>query len=58
LIADLPGRRAQDLSDAVGLEKAAFKIEVRRLKELGLTESLETGYRISPRGKRLLDTFR
>jgi ribosomal protein S19E (S16A) len=28
---------------------------VRKLKELGLTESLEVGYRLSPRGRALLD---
>lgn len=28
-----------------------FKARVRRLKELGLTESLEVGYRLSPRGR-------
>lgn len=27
---------------------------VRQLKELGLTESLEVGYRLSPRGRALL----
>ena len=28
-----------------------FKRNVRKLKELGLTESLEVGYRLSPRGE-------
>ncbi|MFC5749000.1 hypothetical protein [Actinomadura rugatobispora] len=28
--------------------------DVRRLKELGLTESLPTGYRLSPRGRAVL----
>jgi hypothetical protein len=28
---------------------------VRKLKELGLTESLAVGYRLSPRGRRVLD---
>ena len=32
----------------------SFKRDVRRLKELGLTESLEVGYRLSPRGRALL----
>jgi len=27
---------------------------VRKLKELGLTESLERGYRLSPRGRAVL----
>lgn len=32
-----------------------FKQDVRKLKELGLTESLEIGYRLSPRGKSVID---
>ena len=32
----------------------AFKINVRKLKEMGLTESLDIGYRLSPRGEALL----
>ena len=31
-----------------------FKRDVRKLKELGLTESLEIGYRLSPRGRAIL----
>jgi hypothetical protein len=31
---------------------------VRKLKALGLTESLDVGYRISPRGQALLDALR
>jgi hypothetical protein len=31
---------------------------VRKLKELGLTESLEVGYRLSPRGQVVLDAAR
>ena len=45
-----PGRRAGDLCQLVGLEKLPFKTNVRKLKALGLTESLEIGYRLSPRG--------
>ncbi len=54
LIADHPGRRAQELAEIIGMEKAVFKTEIRRLKELGLTESLDVGYRLSPRGLRFL----
>ena len=39
-------------------EKKPFKISVRKLKGLGLTESLETGYRLSRRGRALLDGWR
>jgi hypothetical protein len=51
LIADRPATRAADLAAELGREKAAFKADVRKLKELGLTESLEVGYRLSPRGR-------
>lgn len=56
LIADHPGVRAAELATLRGLETLAFKRSVRRLKELGLTESLETGYRLSPRGRALLES--
>jgi hypothetical protein len=54
LIARKPATAAQELADELGLEKAPFKQSVRKLKELGLTESLEVGYRLSPRGKAVL----
>lgn len=54
LIAAHPGRRAAELAEAMGLETQAFKTRIRKLKGLGLTESLETGYRLSPRGRALL----
>ena len=50
-----PARRAPDLAAELGRETAPFKRDVRKLKELGLTESLEIGYRISPRGAALLE---
>jgi hypothetical protein len=46
-----PGVRAADLAARLGLETALFKRRVCSLKELGLTESLEVGYRLSPRGR-------
>ncbi|MXZ88451.1 MAG: hypothetical protein F4Z07_06315 [Dehalococcoidia bacterium] len=51
LIADSPGTRAPDLAASLGRETQPFKRDVRKLKELGLTESLEIGYRLSPRGR-------
>jgi len=54
LIADRPGVRAPDLAATEGLQTSPFKANVRKLKELGLTESLEVGYRLSPRGRVLL----
>ena len=53
LVAAHPGRRAGDLAPMAGLETRAFKVRMRRLKALGLTISLETGYRLSPRGEAL-----
>ena len=55
LIAANPARRAPELAAELGRETAPFKRDVRKLKELGLTESLEIGYRISPRGSAVLD---
>ena len=54
-IAEQPGVRAPDLAAGYGLETHAFKLRVRRLKELGLTESLRIGYRLSPRGEAFLN---
>jgi hypothetical protein len=54
MIADQPGVRAPDLAASVGRETKPFKIDVRKLKELGLTESLPVGYRLSPRGRAYL----
>jgi hypothetical protein len=57
-IADRPGVRAPDLAESFGMETRPFKLRVRRLKELGLTESLRIGYRLSPRGEMLLRELR
>jgi hypothetical protein len=46
------------LAAEVGLDRPVFKLNIRKLKELGLTESLEVGYRLSPRGARLLAHLR
>lgn len=50
-IAARPGTRAGDLAALLGRERDPFKIDVRKLKNLGLTLSLEVGYRLSPRGE-------
>jgi hypothetical protein len=55
-IADHPGRRAPDLAASFGRETAPFKRDVRKLKELGLTISLEIGYELSPRGQLTLSS--
>jgi DNA-binding Lrp family transcriptional regulator len=43
-----------ELSERIGLERAEFKNRVRKLKALGLTLSLDVGYRLSPRGEAVL----
>jgi hypothetical protein len=53
-IADGPGVRAADLAAGFGRDRDPFKLDVRKLKELGLTESLRPGYRLSPRGRAVL----
>ncbi|MGC6488974.1 MAG: hypothetical protein ACON4Z_15100 [Planctomycetota bacterium] len=53
-IAARPAVRAGDLADAAGMARKDFKARVRKLKALGLTESLAIGYRLSPRGEAVL----
>ena len=54
LIADQPAIVSRVLAPQVGCDVPAFKRRARQLKELGLTESLEVGYRLSPRGEQVL----
>jgi hypothetical protein len=54
LIRDRPATRAADLAVQAGMERAPFKENVRKLKRLGLTISLEKGYRLSSRGEAFL----
>ena len=58
LIARRPGTLAAEIAASIGRERAPFHADVRKLKELGLTESLEVGYRLSPRGRAFLDRAR
>ena len=53
-IADRPGVVSTVLAEAAGHQRLSYKTRVRRLKALGLTESLEVGYRLSPRGRAFL----
>jgi hypothetical protein len=53
----LPGVVSTELAAEAGQERRTYKLRVRRLKTLGLTESLERGYRLSPRGQAYLNTF-
>ncbi|MFN3600944.1 MAG: hypothetical protein ACK4UY_06085 [Dietzia sp.] len=56
LIEEHPGRPAEMLRGDVDgdMDKAAFKRNVRKLKDLGLTRSLPEGYELSPRGSAYL----
>jgi hypothetical protein len=54
LIRDNPGTLAAELAQQCGRERLDFKADVRKLKALGLTESLRVGYRLSPRGRAVL----
>lgn len=55
LIAAHPGRPAAELATDLGMEKLVAKRRIRALKELGLTESLVVGYRLSPRGEAFIN---
>lgn len=56
LIDRRPAVRAPELAQSLGRDTPTFKRDVRKLKEKGLTESLDIGYRLSPRGEAVLDS--
>jgi hypothetical protein len=58
LIEARPEELAETIAASIGREKLPFKADIRRLKELGLTESLRPGYRLSPRGRAVLRHLR
>ena len=49
-----PGVLAAKLARSLGRPRDEFKRDVRKLKTLGLTFSLEIGYRLTPKGEALL----
>lgn len=51
LIETRPHERAPNLAKDFGMETAPFKLNVRKLKNLGLTLSFNPGYSLSPRGE-------
>jgi hypothetical protein len=57
LVARRPGVVSHELAASVGVETVLFKRRMRALKALGLTDSLEVGYRISPRGRDVLSAW-
>lgn len=54
LIGRRPQVRAPDLAAELGRERDPFKVDVRKLKALGLTISHPVGHEISPRGRAYL----
>jgi len=57
-IADHPATVSTALAATLGWDRQDFKLHVRRLKQLGLTISLDVGYRLSPRGEAYLRHIR
>jgi DNA-binding IclR family transcriptional regulator len=57
-IAAQPGVVSTSLAAQLDMPRPELKLRVRKLKALGLTESLEVGYRISPRGRSVLASTR
>jgi hypothetical protein len=55
LIATHPGVVSTSLAETLRRERFALKTDIRKLKRLGLTLSLEVGYELSPRGQAYLD---
>ena len=58
LIGRRPATVSTDLAAELGRDRPSFKLDVRKLKALGLTISLERGYRLSPRGEAYLRQIR
>lgn len=57
VIQSMPATYSGLLANYLGISQADFKPWVRKLKALGLTESLEVGYRLSPRGEKVLEAI-
>lgn len=55
LIGEQAGVSAQQLAEVLGVQTSKLKSNIRRLKALGLTESLPVGYQLSPRGQAWLN---
>lgn len=57
-IQESPKLKAADLALKIGKEKEWLKLNIRKLKNLGLTVSHNTGYTISPRGAVFLQKYK
>jgi hypothetical protein len=58
IIEQHPRIAASKLAAKLDRETRPFKIDVRKLKKLGLTQSFEVGYEIAPRGRAYLDAIK
>lgn len=58
LIESTPRVAASKLAAKMGQETLPFKARVVKLKKLGLTQSFEVGYEISPRGRAYMERSR
>ncbi len=56
-IRDHPGVISTELAALLQRELQPMKTDIRKLKALGLTESLGVGYRLSPRGRAYLESL-
>lgn len=56
LIKKHPRVAASQLAKKLGRDETEpFKVDVRKIKKLGLTQSFEVGYEVSPRGEKYLE---
>lgn len=55
LVAEHPGLSSAKMAQKLGRDQAALKRDMRKLKQLGLTISLETGYELSSKGASYLE---
>lgn len=58
VIQDMPETYSGLLADYLGLSIPEFKPWARKLKALGLTESMPRGYKLSPRGEKVLEALK
>jgi hypothetical protein len=58
IIARHTGTPAAELALGFGRDQRRLTADIRKLKELGLTRSLNVGYELSPRGQAYLEAIR
>lgn len=58
IILEHPRVAASQLAKRLGRETLELKVDIRKLKRLGLTQSFEVGYEIAPRGRAYLEAMK